>query len=262
MKTDGITTSDGEQLTKPAFEALQLLNDAELFSGLQTDSLIALARSARWHDLAARETLVRSGEGSRGIYLVESGMVKLTCFGPRGNEKVVALLDAGKTFGQAELFSGREFRYEILTVRKSRVIVIPGIVVRSVVQHDAQLAQNLLECMGRQFDALIRDIAGSAALNASQRVVAYLLARVDKDSGENPETPASLHLPVTKAALAARLGIAPETISRTFAMLEASQLIEVRRRDITILDRNALESLLSDPDMVDSSTGQPQRNRP
>jgi len=244
MENKPMTTAGSETLTDQCLAVRQTLASAELFSGIASESLDVLAQSARRISLQTRELLVRSGETSRGIYLIESGMLKLACIAPHGSEKIVALLDAGKTFGAAELYSGRGFHYEIFAVRKARLLLLPGRVVRAVSGRDKALATNLLECLGRQFDALIRDIAGSAAFSAPQRVVSYLLARTDPPD----DSPAELHLPVTKAALAARLGISPETMSRTLTTLESNGLIEVERRDITILDREALESMLHEDD--------------
>jgi CRP-like cAMP-binding protein len=52
-------------------------------------------------------------------------------------------------------------------------------------------------------------------------------------------------LPVTKTALAARLGVTKETISRLLRTLREQGLIEMTRRKITILDRARLAGIAS-----------------
>ena len=50
-------------------------------------------------------------------------------------------------------------------------------------------------------------------------------------------------LPATKTAVAARLGVKKETLSRLLHALAARSVIEVRGRDVAILDRAGLAAL-------------------
>ena len=54
-----------------------------------------------------------------------------------------------------------------------------------------------------------------------------------------------MRLPVSKTVVAARLGLKKETLSRLFRQFADDGLIEVSRRDITILDRGRLTETAS-----------------
>jgi CRP-like cAMP-binding protein len=54
-----------------------------------------------------------------------------------------------------------------------------------------------------------------------------------------------VRLPVSKTLVAARLGVKKETLSRLLRQFAAEGVIEVSRREISILDREALVKLSS-----------------
>jgi CRP/FNR family transcriptional regulator, dissimilatory nitrate respiration regulator len=75
-----------------------------------------------------------------------------------------------------------------------------------------------------------------------QRVIGYLLRDVDADNGDAPVT---VSLPVSKATIASRLSLTPEYFSRVLHELEAAGLVRIDKRDIHILDAQALATYRS-----------------
>lgn len=87
----------------------------------------------------------------------------------------------------------------------------------------------------RRFTHLIEDLS---LKEVPGRLAAYLIFL-----GERSATPETLELEITKAQLASLLGTIPETLSRILAKMAQQEIIAVEGRKITLLDRNALESL-------------------
>jgi CRP-like cAMP-binding protein len=83
---------------------------------------------------------------------------------------------------------------------------------------------------------------GAGSLHSGgQRLASYLDALAEPIQGNGGW---SVHLPVSKTVVAARLGMKKETLSRLLRRLAADGLIEVSRGEIAILDRAALTRLL------------------
>ena len=77
-----------------------------------------------------------------------------------------------------------------------------------------------------------------------QRVIGYLLRDVEADAAAGAE-PLTVSLPVSKATIASRLSLTPEYFSRVLHELEAVGLVRIDKRDIHILDAQALATYRS-----------------
>ena len=83
---------------------------------------------------------------------------------------------------------------------------------------------------------LIWDVEASSLRGGLQRVAAYLDAHVELGEEDVPR----VRLPTTKTVIASHLGVTKETFSRLLRELAQLGLIEVARREITLLDRARL----------------------
>ncbi|HEU4923443.1 MAG TPA: helix-turn-helix domain-containing protein, partial [Burkholderiales bacterium] len=72
----------------------------------------------------------------------------------------------------------------------------------------------------------------------------YLGALAESPAGNGGGNGSTVvRLPVSKTLVAARLGVKKETLSRLLRQFAAEGVIEVSRREISILDREALVKL-------------------
>ncbi|HKL51088.1 MAG TPA: Crp/Fnr family transcriptional regulator [Wenzhouxiangellaceae bacterium] len=223
-------------------EKQDLLRRADLFSTLSQQSIEQLAAGSQTSSFARKSPIARAGTYSPGIRLIRSGLVKLSIYSQQGQEKVIAMLDRDKAFGQAEIFSGQPFHYEAHSISKVELLTVSRDTVQRVSQTDARFNRALVECLSRQFDALVRDIKYANGYTVSQRLVSFLLYRAEAQSDKE----AMVDLAFTKTALASRLGMSPESFSRTLRYLQDRGLITVRVRRIRINDVQALSNLLAE----------------
>lgn len=219
-----------------------ILRDAEMFKGIEEDSLARLCTDAHRLQAVAGQLLFNAGDPSENLYLITDGLIRLTFPGISGNERTVATLDTMKSFGQAEFLAGRPFRYQVEALTDATLMVIPGSSLLAVGDHDPAVYRSMLVCMSRQFDALASEISQATRYSAFQRVVELLL-RLEQRAAPDSDT---ITLPGKKHLIASRLGVAPETLSRTLANLSDNGLITVQGRRIRIHDTTGLEALLRD----------------
>ena len=223
-------------------EKKESLQRSELFGSLSDRSIELIASGAQVSSVERKAQIVSAGDYSPGIRLILSGLVKLSIYSHHGHEKVIAMLDEGKAFGQAEIFSGQPFHYDARAIRKVDLMTISRESVQTVSQSDGQFNKSLVQCLSRQFDALVRDIKYASGYTVSQRLVSFLLYRASGQSGSE----ALVELGITKAVLASRLGMSPESFSRTLRYLQDRKLVSVENKQIRIHNVRALSDSLAD----------------
>ena len=180
---------------------------------------------------AKGEWLCRWGDACTGVYLLERGAVKLAYHAPCGRQKVLALVRAGESFGEAALFFGQRWLVSgsargacrgLHEARRGRAHALA---------EDAGLARQMLAKLSQQLARLRGEVAGLGARSGTERLVAYLLA----DTAEEAPGPLELVL-ARKADVASRLGMSPEHLSRVLGKLVSAGLIEVQGRRVRVND--------------------------
>ncbi|MCL2455291.1 MAG: Crp/Fnr family transcriptional regulator [Micrococcales bacterium] len=223
-----------------------MLRRLPLFSRLDPDQLDRVASACREVTLGRGEVLFHAGDPCTAFFAVASGQVKLTLRTPDGAEKILELISAGETFGEAVVFVGQRYPVTAVGLQACALVKIPGDVVTHLVDTDPTFARRMLAGMAVRLHTMVRDVAAVTLWSSSQRVIGLLLGLADDAPGPG----AVVRLPTTKAALASRLSLTPETFSRTLRELSEAGLISVRGAQVTLHDPTAL-TLAAGPTIPD-----------
>lgn len=224
------------------------LQHQPLFSALSDAQLAALV--AATHEVRADKgkLLFQRGTPSEGMYLVVFGVVKLAVSGVQGVEKIVELVRAGESFGEAVMFLNRPFPIMAQTLEDSLLLYVEAAAIDNLLAQDPKFARRLLAGLSVRLHALVRDVESYSTQNAAQRVIGYLLQSVSTEHGESEGDIAThattVSLPVNKNLIASRLNLTPETLSRVLHHFVADGLIEVNGREIVIHDTRRLAAHL------------------
>jgi small-conductance mechanosensitive channel len=82
------------------------IDRADLFSPLSPEERQQLASGARELRFAPGETIVREGDKSSSMFLVEEGQLTVSIHGARGDTRKLAMLQPGDAFGEGSLLTG------------------------------------------------------------------------------------------------------------------------------------------------------------
>ncbi|MNH00395.1 transcriptional activator FtrB [compost metagenome] len=113
------------------------------------------------------------------------------------------------------------------------LISIDGGHYRNALEDQPQVCLAILASMSIHLHQRLKDIDTLTSASASRRVINFLLQECDPDSGR-------VELQVSKRLVASKLGIQPETFSRTLHRLVERGLIAMERRNIHILAADEL----------------------
>ncbi len=211
-----------------------ILANLPLFKEMGPEELEHIAQGTREIHVSRGEILFQRGDQPHGFYLVVHGQVKLAFSSPQGVEKVVNLVGAGKTFGEAVLFMNNPYPVYSQALMDSLLLHISKSVVFEGIDHHPGFCRKMLAGLSSRLHGLIADVEAYSLLSCSQRVIGYLLQH-DADANDSSKE-LTVNLPASKTVIASRLNISPETFSRVLHDLTAAGLISVKGKDVQIHD--------------------------
>jgi len=213
-----------------------------MFRDVDRPSIGLIASQARIQHCRPGALIARQGEPLPGVIAVAYGLAKLALPRRRGEEKVLRFLGANESFGEAAALLDRPCPVDVVALTDAMLAVIPVRPLQQLKERDSRFANNLVRILAEGLLSLMAEVDANSGRSSAQRLAAYLDSLADPRPGS---VTCAILLPVTKTALAARLGVTKETISRLLRNLREQGLIEMTQRKITILDRVRLAGIAS-----------------
>ncbi|HET7670765.1 MAG TPA: Crp/Fnr family transcriptional regulator [Burkholderiales bacterium] len=211
-----------------------------LLAGVDAQRAAALAERCWSLQPPRGEAVVRRHTRLPGIFAVAYGTVKLSLGRADGEQRVLRLVTAGQTFGEASALLGRPADYDALTMGECKLVVMPTAPILELAEHDARFAHNLMMVLARRTVDLLTEVRTATLHSGAQRLAAYLDSLAADHSAPGP---LRIELPASKTLIASRLGVKKETLSRLLRQLSSEGMISVGRREIAILDPQRLAAL-------------------
>lgn len=209
-----------------------------LFAGLTREQQAEVATLARPVTVGPGETFVRAGARQAPLFVVHSGMVKLSRTTADGKSTTLQVLGPGEVGGETWLLTGERPQNDVIALEASRMCVFEPGVLDTLVTRFPSVGVALLRGLALRLHSAQRMLTARTVAEVGARLAAYLL---DCPTSWGTTGAATAHLPMSKKDIATLLGTSPETLSRRLRALEGEGLIRVRGTDVDILDPAGLE---------------------
>jgi CRP-like cAMP-binding protein len=203
-----------------------------LFEGLKADELARLAAGTARRRLRSGETLFRQGEPSTGFHAVVHGRIALVVRSANGRERVSAIIEAGRSFGEAIMFLEKPYIVSAKALSDSLVLHIAKEAVFTELERNPGFARRVIASLSAKLHATVRELDMYALGSGGRRFAAWLLRSVPAARDGAIE----VTLPAAKRAIASQLNLSAEHLSRILRELTGEGLIEVRGRKLAIPD--------------------------
>jgi len=214
-------------------EILPYIQQCLLFVDLNADQIDTVLRYTRVANLSEGETLFEQRQPARDFFMLISGQVKLARNSADGHEKIIDLISPGHTFAEAILFSGQKlYPVTASAILDSRLLCFDIASYADILHESTDACFAVLAQMSRRLHWYIAEIDRLTLHGATFRVVCYLLDQVPSTHLGSSE----IRLATPKHAIASRLSITPETLSRSFSKLSRYGLLEVHDDAIVLND--------------------------
>ncbi len=214
----------------------EILARQPLFRGLDVAELAMLASGTREYRVRKQEILFQKGDLPEGLHVVIMGQVKLALPSAQGGEKVVHMAGPGATFGEAVVFLEKPYPVTAQATQESLVLLVSKTSLLSALDSNPVFSRKMLASLSMRLHELIDDMETCTLRTSMQRVICYL-SHLAPDAARARY---DVTLDTSKQMIASRLNLAPETFSRVLGQLSEAGLIEVKGRNITVLNRDGL----------------------
>ena len=210
-----------------------LLTSVDLFRGVESDYMDALAASASERSLWRGDVLFGEGEEPDALYIVITGRIAIANKSIDGRESVVALMEEGDLFGEMGLFDGLGRSAEARALEPSKVAEIPYQPVQATYEAHPELLWRVVDMLARRLRAMDEALADSVFLDVTGRTAKRLLEL----AGDADE----FTLPITQEELSGMVGASRERVNKAIsAFIRLGWLSQTDRR-YTITNRKQLE---------------------
>lgn len=184
--------------------------------------------------------IFQEGDEAYGILLVCEGLVKLVRYTLDGREVILHLTEPYRFIAEAALFLGY-FPASAVATDESELIVLRQEDVFDLMDRHPRFMRRIFDAMAVWMKRLVDKIDQLTLNDATARLAHYILQAL-KGELDDPASPANvLHLPVKKGELARMLNMNQATLSRALRKLQNEGVLDVRARDLVVLDSAGLK---------------------
>lgn len=219
-----------------------ILSHLPLFQQLEPAQIALVADATREQRLQKGEMLFQKGDVPRGFYFVVYGQIKLAFPSAHGNEKVIDIIGARQSFGEAVMFMDSPYPVFAESLTDTLLLHISSDSIFDLLNRDTRFARAMLAGMSIRLHSLVQDVESYSLRSSTQRVIGYLLQQCPNvdDSADQTDCKVEIELPTSKHVIASRLNLTPETLSRIFHDLSNAGLLNVHGKHIEISSQRRL----------------------
>jgi len=172
------------------------------------------------------ELLLRQGEPSRNLVIVNQGKVKAFTDTVEGKEQILYIFSPGDFFGEKSLLMDEVASYHIETLEQTNVCMIQKEDFQNLIKKDSNIALKVMEELCRRLDKLEKTIETMGTKSVETRINNVLIEFAQK-YGKDHEKGIIIELPLSREGIANYLGLTRETVSRKLSLLQEEGIIEM-----------------------------------
>jgi CRP/FNR family transcriptional regulator len=217
------------------------LKKAALFADLSEKELAFLADRAVPHRFQAGQVIFTEGQPCQGLFVVESGAVKIFKTSAGGREQVLAIEGAGGSVAELPVFDGGDYPASASALNEATLIFVSKRDFQALCLEHPQVALKVLKVVGARLRRLVGIIEELSFTTVRHRLAALLL-RLAERRGKRSARGVEFTLLGSNQEIATHIGTVRELVSRNLSRLQAEGLIKLEGKTITIPNLETLRA--------------------
>jgi CRP/FNR family transcriptional regulator len=228
----------------PPSSAAALIRNIPLFAELDDSAIQRLSERCVFRNVLSGHVLFIAGDECRGLYIIESGRVRIYRTNPEGREQVLHVEGPGRPVAELPLFDGGPYPASAVALEETRLLFLPRGDFESLYRTNPDIAQAIIRALGRRLRHLVHVTETLAFRDVAARLALLLVGYAERTGRVTPEG-TELTLDRTQEELAIEIGAARESVSRAMKQLQRKGLVQRIDRDhLLVPDISRLRALL------------------
>jgi CRP/FNR family transcriptional regulator len=226
----------------PSPHALAILRRVPIFDELTETELQFLAERAVPRDYHKGEILFTEGDPCTGLFVVESGHVRIFKSSSNGREQILTVEGPGSSVAELPLFDGGTYPASTVAVDDAKIYFISKQDFHSLCLVHPQVPLKVLKIVGGRLRKLVGIIEELSFTSVRSRLISVLVRRAK--TGKRTSSGIEIQLPPSNQELASEIGTVRELVSRNLSRLQAEELISMEAKTVIIPDLRRLQAEL------------------
>lgn len=217
------------------------LKNCHLFDKMQADTITRLfsGGGCTLHSYHSGAIIAFRGDTYSDLWIIVAGRIAAEFQDYSGKVLKVETLKESEAVATSILFAPENLLPVTLTAETEvHICSIPRTRVIKLLQQEEQFLTNFLQDNGLRLSILAEKLRLVQFSSIREKIASYLLDQADKQGTDSPQ------LTVTKETLAEIFGVTRPSLSREFSRLCGETILSQEGRQIHILERDELESIL------------------
>jgi len=189
-------------------------------------NLTTLAADRKPHLVPRRQQLYAEGDEPTRLYFVQAGRVKTSKTTAAGKELITGLYQPGEFLGYQALLEHRPYHDTAVAVEDSTLHYIPAAEFTDLLLRNAEVSQQFIRLLAGREREREQQLVELAYHSLRRRVADALLRLPPADKAD---------IQLSREDLAAVVGTAPESLSRTLSEFRQAGLIELAPNSVRVL---------------------------
>lgn len=213
---------------------VDFLKKVPLFSELDDEELHQLASVMREQHYKKHTTIVHADDPGSALYILKSGLVKVTIEDQHGYEMILRILYPTDFFGDMSLLDGMPRSATVTTQELSEVLTISREHFLSIMEKSPKIMLKLTVVLSKRLRTA-NELIHSLAFFDVYGKVARVLLNLAGERGRVTEQGTVIDMRLTQQELAELAGMTRETMARTLREFQQAGCIRVESGIISIL---------------------------
>ena len=219
----------------------RIIRRGPLGTAASQGSQTALMDAGMIHRVSKGKLLLKEADVAGHVALLSLGRVRMFRTLSDGHALSLGYRGAGDLIGEAAIGGSPTYRESAVAIEDVEALLVPVATLRAVMTADHAFSQALVSLLvDRRTDTEDR-LASVLFRNVEARLAEFLLRSAQRWGIPDPRG-VLVSAPFTHQEMANMIGSTRETVTLTLGDLRRKGLIEIDRRRIVVLDREALKS--------------------
>mgnify|MGYP000347595332 CR=1 FL=1 len=225
-------------LSKIPLSCQDCTNNSSTFSCLSSEEKDELSVDKGNNFYKKGQTIFYEGNHPHGLYCIHSGKVKISKLGEEGKEQILRLAGKAETLGYRALLGNEPYKATATALEDSYVCYLSKRQFFELITKNNNLCLNMIHTLADDLRDSEQKLLDISQLTAKERISSALLILKDKFGYQ--EDGKTIDVKLTRRELGEFSGVTTETTIRTLSELNKENVIELKGKEIQILDEKNL----------------------